>query len=55
MKWLVYDGVTWDMAYAATQLSEALSAVGLQDLAKLIPQSVSKIGGRVQFHECIPT
>ncbi|KAJ8694697.1 hypothetical protein PTI98_007349 [Pleurotus ostreatus] len=47
MKWLVYDGVTWDMAYAATQLSEAMSAVGLQDLAKLIPQSVSKIGGLV--------
>ncbi len=47
MKSLVYDGVTWDMSYAATQLSEAISAVGLPDLAKLIPQSVSKIGGRV--------
>ncbi|KAF4593381.1 hypothetical protein EYR38_009095 [Pleurotus pulmonarius] len=54
MQSLVHDGVTWDMSYAATQLSEAISAVGLSDLAKLIPQSVSKIGGRVQFPECTP-
>ncbi|KAL4257620.1 Jacalin-type lectin domain-containing protein [Pleurotus pulmonarius] len=47
MQSLVHDGVTWDMSYAATQLSEAISAVGLSDLAKLIPQSVSKIGGLV--------